>query len=363
MRIAQISPLFESVPPLQYGGTERIVSYLTEELVRQGHQVTLFAAGDSKTSAQLHATWPSSLRLHGGYTHQNIPHLMMLDQILESSGDFDILHFHIDGMHYPFLKYIDTPSITTIHDRMDHPRLVPFYKRYSPPLVSISRSQRTPLPFANWKGTVHHGLPKNLYQLNEKPKGYAAFLGRVSPEKGLPRAIEIAERMKVPLKIAAKIDPHHDQFYFETEIKSLLEQSQFCEFVGEINDSQKNEFLGNANVLLFPIDWPEPFGLVMIEAMACGTPVLAYGHGSVPEVMENGVTGFIVHDMDEAIQKMDRIPSLSRRKCREVFERRFTAETMARNYVEIYSQIIDSTINDGYTELWKTSSKSITSSI
>jgi glycosyltransferase involved in cell wall biosynthesis len=340
MRIAQVAPLFESVPPQTYGGTERVVSYLAEELVRQGHDVTLFASGDSVTSARLVACHERSLRLDptciDGLAHQ----IVQLEQVFKRAGEFDAVHFHIDYVHYPLSRRERIPHVTTLHGRLDIPDLVPLYREFHEmPVISISDAQREPLPWLNWVDTVYHGLPDDLYTLRGQPGTYLAFLGRISPEKRVDRAIEIARRAGLPLRIAAKIDKA-DEEYFESTIRPLLEGSH-VEFVGEIGEAEKDEFLGNAYALLFPIDWPEPFGLVMVEAMACGTPVIAYRDGSVPEVLDEGATGFIVTDEDEAIEALEDVPQLDRRECRRVFEERFSAARMARDYVEIYERIVE----------------------
>lgn len=340
MRIAQVAPLYESVPPKYYGGTERIVSYLTEELVRQGHEVTLFASGDSVTNARLIAACGRSLRLDKLCVDQMAHHMLMLEKVFQRAKEFDIVHFHVDYLHYPLSRREPITQVTTLHGRLDIPDLVPFYHEFDDmPVVSISDAQRHPLPWANWQATVYHGLPIDLYRFQPEPGSYLAFLGRISPEKRVDRAIEIARRVGMPLKIAAKVD-NSDKNYFESAIKPLL-RNPLVDFIGEIGDGQKEEFIGNAHALLFPIDWAEPFGLVMIEAMACGTPVIAYRMGSVPEVMEDGHTGFIVQELDEAVQAVRRVPELSRRRCREVFERRFTAARMARDYLEVYANLIN----------------------
>src|SRR6266852_5586441 len=343
MRIAQVAPLSESVPPKQYGGTERIVSYLTEELVRQGHDVTLFASGDSVTKARLVPACPQSLRLDPGCV-DTIPHyLVMLEKVFrEAAARFDIIHFHIDYLHFPWTRREGFPNVTTLHGRLNVPDLIPLYKEYGPmPMVSISDAQRGPLPWLNWQGTVYHGLPKDLYSFKPDDGKYLAFLGRISPEKRVDRAIEIAKRLGMPLKIAAKVDKV-DREYFQESIKPLIDNSHsFVEYIGEIGEREKDEFLGNAYALLFPIDWPEPFGLVMIEAMACGTPVIAYEGGAVAEVIEEGRTGFIVTELEDAIEAVRRVPDLSRARCREVFEKRFTVARMARDYVKVYMRIVD----------------------
>jgi glycosyltransferase involved in cell wall biosynthesis len=339
LRIAQVAPLYESVPPTYYGGTERIVSYLTEELVAQGHDVTLFASGDSHTKATLAAVCPRSLRLDTHCVDQLAHHLLMLERVMQHADDFDIVHFHIDYMHFPLSRRLRLTQLTTLHGRLDIPDLVPLYREFPEmPLVSISDAQRAPLPWVNWQATVYHGLPADLYRFRPEPGGYLACLGRISPEKGIDRAIEIAKQVGIPLRIAAKVD-RADRDYFEQVIEPLLDHP-LVEYVGEIGDEGKDEFLGNAYALLFPIDWPEPFGIVMIEAMACGTPVIAYSSGSVPEVMEQGRTGFIVDQLDDAVQAVRRVPLLSRARCREIFEERFTAARMARDYLDVYTRLM-----------------------
>jgi glycosyltransferase involved in cell wall biosynthesis len=339
MRIAQVAPLYESVPPKLYGGTERIVSYLTEELVAQGHDVTLFASGDSTTSARLVASSPRSLRLDPHCIDQLSHHILMLECVLQQAQRFDIVHFHIDYLHFPLSRRAAYRHVTTLHGRLDIPDLVPLYREFPEmPLVSISDSQRLPLPNVNWKGTVYHGLPENLYRFRREPGEYLACLGRISPEKGVDRAIEIAKQVRLPLRIAAKVDKA-DREYFENVIEPLLDDP-LVDYIGEISDAGKDAFLGNAKALLFPIDWPEPFGLVMIEAMACGTPVIAYASGSVPEVMEQGRSGFIVTDLPDAVEAVRMLPQLSRTRCREIFEERFTAERMARDYVDVYEKVL-----------------------
>jgi glycosyltransferase involved in cell wall biosynthesis len=341
MKIAQVAPLYESVPPKYYGGTERVVSYLTEELVRQGHDVTLFASGDSETKARLIAAYRSSLRLDKRCQNQMAHHFVMLERLFQRAAEFDIVHFHIDYLHFPLSRRELITHVTTLHGRLDIPDLVPLYQEFQDmPVISISNGQREPLPWANWQATVYHGLPVDMYRFREKPGNYLAFLGRVSPEKRVDRAIEIARRVGMPLKIAAKVDPV-DRDYFESVISPLLSNSP-VEFVGEISDGEKDEFLGNAYALLFPIDWPEPFGLVMIEAMACGTPVIAYRGGAVPEIMEQGHTGFIVHGLENAVDAVQHIAQLSRKRCREVFEQRFTATRMAHDYVQQFERLIAS---------------------
>jgi glycosyltransferase involved in cell wall biosynthesis len=341
MRIAQVAPLYESVPPKYYGGTERVVSYLTEELVRQGHEVTLFASGDSTTKAQLVAPCARSLRLDEHCMDRLAHHILQLELVLQNATRFDIIHFHIDYLPFPLSRRQSTPHLTTLHGRLDLPDLVPLFQEFSEvPVVSISNAQRAPLPWINWQGTVYHGLPENLYRFHETPGKYLAFLGRIAPEKRLDRAIEIAKRVGMEIKISAKIDAS-DRPYFEEVIAPLLKHP-LVTFVGEISEDEKDEFLGNACALLFPIDWPEPFGLVMIEAMACGTPVIAYRHGSVPEIMEEGVTGFIVDGLDAAVHATNRIAAVSRGHCRQWFERHFSATRMAEDYLAIYRCLIDS---------------------
>jgi glycosyltransferase involved in cell wall biosynthesis len=335
LKIAQIAPLYESVPPVTYGGTERVVSYLTEELVAQGQDVTLFASGDSQTSAKLVPGSPRSLRLSGNSIDHLAHHIAMLDDVMRMAPEFDVIHFHIDYMHFPLSRYCALPSLTTLHGRLDLPDLLPVYKKFpDAPLVSISLSQRKPMPRVNWVGNISHGLPMDLLTFQPNAGDYLAFLGRISPEKRVDRAIEIARRAGMPLKIAAKIDKA-DREYYESTIKPLMSDPN-VEFIGEIGEHEKSEFLGNAYAYLFPIDWPEPFGLTMIEAMACGTPTIAFNCGSVKEVMQEGLTGFIVEDMDQAVAAVDKISTIERTACRNVFEKRYTAARMAEEYVEIY---------------------------
>ncbi|MBW2121975.1 MAG: glycosyltransferase family 4 protein [Deltaproteobacteria bacterium] len=339
MRIAQVAPLYESVPPKCYGGTERVVSYLTEELVRQGHDVTLFASGDSVTRARLVAPCTRALRLDEKAIDPLAHHILMLELVWKEAADFDVVHCHVDYLHFPIFRRLEVPNVTTLHGRLDIPDLAGLYKEFRDiPLVSISDAQRKPLWWANWKGTVYHGLPEDLYPFYRAPGSYLAFLGRISPEKRVDRAIEIARRLGMPIKIAAKVDKV-DREYFERVVEPLLAYP-FVEYVGEIGESEKREFLGKAYALLFPIDWPEPFGLVMIEAMACGTPVIAYRRGSVPEVMTDGVTGFVVDTLDDAVRAVEQVGSLDRSKIREVFETRFSARRMAGDYVKVYQRLI-----------------------
>ncbi len=340
MRIAQVSPLIESVPPKLYGGTERVVSSLTEELNEMGHEVTLFASGDSVTRARLISPCERSLRLDPSSKDPLVHHLLMLEQVYRDRGRFDIFHFHIDYLHYPLSRRIGAPNITTLHGRLDIPDLVPLYREYRDmPVVSISDAQRAPLPFANWQGTVYHGLPEHQFTFHEKPGRYLAFLGRFSPEKQPDQAIQIAKHLGMDLRIAAKVD-EVDREYFQNVVRPLLEDP-LIHYVGEIGDHRKDSFLGNAYAFLFPIEWPEPFGLVLIEAMACGTPVIAYRRGSVPELVEDGVTGFVVDDMEGAVKAAERVAAIDRRRCREVFESRFTARRMAQDYLDIYRRIVE----------------------
>ena len=338
MKIAQVAPLAEAVPPKLYGGTERVVAYLTDALVELGHDVTLFASGDSDTKAALSAVWPRALRLDPDVKDHFAPLFMQLETVARRAHEFDVIHCHIDYFGYPLLRRLGTPSVTTLHGRLDLPELPPLYRLYGDiPVVSISNSQRVPLPEANFVATVPHGLPQNLLKLGAGRGGYLAFLGRISPEKAPDAAIRIAARAGIPLKIAAKVD-RIDREYFKANIEPLLGQSD-VEFIGEIREDQKQKFLGNALGLLFPIAWREPFGLVMIEAMACGTPVIAFENGSVPEVLENGLTGFIVHTEDQAVEAVRRTAALDRHRIRSEFERRFTAQHMAQNYLKLYARL------------------------
>jgi glycosyltransferase involved in cell wall biosynthesis len=340
MHIAQIAPLTEAIPPKLYGGTERVVSWLTEELIALGHDVTLFASGDSQTSARLEAVWPRALRLDGAVRDPNALHMMMLERVYQRADEFDFLHFHLD--YYPFSLFSRqaTPFLTTLHGRLDLPEHQPVFDTFSAvPVVSISNSQRRPLPQANWVRTVHHGLPEKLLAPKPVKPSYFAFLGRIAPEKGIDRAIRIAQHCGMPLKVAAKVD-RVDQDYFDEQIQPMIKSGN-VEFIGEIADKDKSEFLSGAMVLLVPIDWPEPFGLVMIEAMACGTPVIAFNRGSVPEVIDEGVTGFIVEDINGAIGAVDRLDHLSRDKIRKRFEERFTARRMAQDYLSVYRSLAD----------------------
>ncbi|MCK8786554.1 glycosyltransferase family 4 protein [Roseomonas sp. NAR14] len=340
MRIAQIAPLYERVPPKLYGGTERVVSYLTEELVRQGHEVTLFASGDSITKAKLVPCCDTALRLNPKVKDSLPYHVVQLEKVRQRASEFDVLHFHTDALHFPLFRGLAKRTLTTLHGRLDLPDLKPLYTEFPEfPLVSISHAQRWPMPPVNWVGTVPHGLPGDLLPFRPTGEGgYLAFLGRISPEKRPDRAIEIAARTGLPLKIAAKVDKA-DADYWSDVIKPMIERNPRVEFIGEINEHQKAEFLGNALALLFPIDWPEPFGLVMIEAMSCGTPVIAFRCGSVPEVIENGVSGFIVSSIDQAVDAVQMVGRLERQSVRQAFEQRFTAECMAREYLSIYEHL------------------------
>jgi glycosyltransferase involved in cell wall biosynthesis len=337
MKIAQVAPLIEAVPPKFYGGTERVVAYLTDALVELGHEVTLFASGDSDTKAQLASVWPRALRLDPSVHDQYAPLFMQLENVARRAHEFDVIHSHVDYFAYPTLRLLGVPSVTTLHGRLDLPELNPLYDQYDDMhVVSISDSQRQPLPNANYVATVHHGLPANL--LRKGPGGeYLAFLGRVSPEKAPDAAIRIAVQAGIPLKIAAKVD-RVDQEYFKTKIEPLLAGAN-VEFIGEIGEHQKSEFLGHAAALLFPIAWREPFGLVMIEAMACGTPVIAFDNGSVPEVLEDGLTGFIVRSEAQACDALRNIGRLNRDRIRAEFDSRFTAHHMAQNYLKVYSRL------------------------
>lgn len=342
MKIAQVAPLIESVPPRLYGGTERVVSYLTEELVRQGHEVTLFASGDSRTAAELVACVPQALRLDPDVNDYAPYTYIQLEQLRQRAAQFDIIHFHTDLAHLPLVRAgVATCTVTTLHGRLDLPDYRPLFAAFDDvPLVSISNQQRQPLPGARWAGTVYHGLPADVCTFTETPSSdeYFAFIGRISPEKRPDRAIEIARRAGVKLRMAAKVDPV-DRAYFRNTIEPLLRDAPHVEFIGEIGEAEKSSFLGNARALLFPIDWPEPFGLVLIEAMSCGTPVIAWRCGAVPEVVDHGVTGFVVDSMDEAVEAVRRVSSLDRRTVRERFEQRFSVERMARDYLAVYAAL------------------------
>jgi glycosyltransferase involved in cell wall biosynthesis len=327
------------VPPKLYGGTERVVSYLTEELVAQGHEVTLFASGDSETSAKLVAACPQALGQLANYGDPRSYFVRMMELVFEDVSRFDVLHFHTQNIQFPLLERQPCPNVTTLHTPLA-PRLKPMVDEYNPPLISISDSQRLPIPEANWQATIYHGLPRDLHTLRNGPGNYLAFLGRASPQKRLDRAIRIAHHVKMKLKVAAQINP--EEQYFGQHIAPLLEEAQeWVEFIGEVGGREKDEFLGNAHALLFPIDGPESFGLVMIESLACGTPVIAWRNGSVPEVIDDGSTGFIVESLEEAVQAVGRVSGISRQTCRQVFEDRFDAARMAQEYVEVYRRLAD----------------------
>jgi glycosyltransferase involved in cell wall biosynthesis len=339
MRIAQVAPLWESVPPKLYGGTERIVSYLTEELVRQGHDVTLFASGDSVTTADLRPVCEQSLRTRKkGLMDPCALHVHMIEMVANQAQDFDVVHYHTDYLHFPSTRRQPVATVTTLHGRLDIPDLLPLFREFNEMnLVSISDAQRKPMRWANWVATVHHGIPMRSFTPREQLGGYLAFLGRISPEKGVAQAIEIATRAEMPIRIAAKIDAA-DREYFEAEIRKLFDHP-LVEFIGEIGEKEKSAFLGNARALLFPIDWPEPFGLVMIEAMACGTPVIAYRRGSVPEIVVEGVTGFLVDGLADAVRAVQRAGKFDRGICRRVAEQRFGVERMCRDYLSAYERM------------------------
>ncbi len=339
MRIGQVAPLHESVPPRLYGGTERVVSYLTEELVRLGHEVTLFASGDSETEARLIAPCERGLRLDGK-ADAVAYHALMVEMVQQFAPEADILHYHIDYLHFSVARLRNVPHVTTLHGRLDLPELEPLFREFREvPVVSISRAQRRPLPWIGWVGNVPHGLPRDLYRFEPERGDYLAWIGRFSPEKRPERAVEIAERAGLPLRMAGKVDPR-DREYFEEVARPLLSRSH-VEYVGEIGGAEKEAFLGGARALVFSIDWPEPFGLVMVEAMACGTPVIAFRRGSVPEVVEDGRTGVVVDTVEEAVDAVRSIDGISREVCREVFEKRFTVERMARDYLQIYRRTIE----------------------
>jgi len=348
VRIAQVAPLYEAVPPKYYGGTERVVSYLTEELVREGHRITLYASGDSVTSADLVPICPRALRLDEQVVDHLAPQIVQLERVFRDAHRFDVIHFHTDYVHFPLSRRAGIPHVTTLHGRLDMAELSCLYDEFPDmPVVSISDAQRAPLPQADWLATVHHGLPPDLLRLHERPGDYLAFVGRVSAEKRLDRAIEIARRAGLKLRVAAKVDPA-DRDYFRT-IEPLL-RDPVVEFIGEIGEDRKEDFLGNARALLFPIDWPEPFGLVMIEAMACGTPVVAWRCGSVPEVIDEGVTGFVVDDLDAAVRAVERCAGLDRWQCRAAFDQRFTAARMANDYLAVYRRVVERARRSGAPE-------------
>ncbi len=347
LKIAQLAPLYERIPPKLYGGTERVVSNITEELVRRGHDVTLFAAGDAETAANLQAGCPRALRLEGKPELGVCLQLPMISDLYGGlAGHFDVVHSHLDFWSFPFAELTNVPSVSTMHGRLDLPELHPIYRRFRrAPLVSISDAQRKPMPFANWVATIYHGLPRDLLKFSPGPGKYLAFLGRISPEKRLETAIDVALKVGIPFKMAAKVDVV-DREYFEAVIKPRISPPD-VEYIGEINEAQKSEFLGNALALLFTIDWPEPFGLAMIEAMACGTPVIARPCGSVPEVVREGVSGFIAAEVDDLVAAVRKVESIPRAGCREDFERRFTVETMVDQYERVYRMVAEARAGRG----------------
>jgi glycosyltransferase involved in cell wall biosynthesis len=350
MRIAQLAPLAESVPPKLYGGTERVVAWLVDELVSLGHEVTLFASGDSKTSATLHAVWPRALRLGRPRTDPMAAQAALLEAVARHASEFDIIHAHIDWLHLPLLSRLGVPFVTTCHGRMDLPGFPDVVRRFpDAPFVSISDNQRLPLSEANWSGTIYHGLPAGLFRPSFEPGSYLAFLGRLTAEKGPEAAIRIARAAKMPLRIAAKV-PRGERGYFKEKLEPEIDGEQ-VQLIGEVNDEAKRQFLAGAAALLFPIDWPEPFGLVMIEAMACGTPVIAFRSGSVPEVIDEGITGFVVPGEAEAVEAIARLSELDRRRVRAHFEKRFTAGRMAEEYVRRYQALVDPDADDAHPRI------------
>ena len=345
MRIAQMAPLMESVPPRLYGGTERVVAWLVDELVRLGHEVTLFASGDSGTSARLHAVWPRALRLGRPKTDPMVTQAALLEAVARHASEFDVIHAHIDWLHLPLFSRLGVPFLTTCHGRLDLPGFPDVIRRFpEAPFVSISDNQRAPLSEARWISTIYHGLPADLFRPSFEAGSYLAFLGRLTKEKGPEAAIRIARAAKMPLRIAAKV-PRGERGYFKEQLEPQIDGKQ-VQLSGEVNDETKRQFLADAAALLFPIDWPEPFGLVMIEAMACGTPVIAFRSGSVPEVIDDGITGFVVSDEAEAIEAIKRLPELDRRKVRAQFEKRFTAKRMAEEYLRCYAALARSPANE-----------------
>lgn len=341
MKIVQLSPLYESVPPRLYGGTERVVSYLTEELVKMGHDVTLMASGDSITKAKLWPMCERATRLDRSCKEPVARHMLMVEQLVQEADRFDIIHSHIEFLFLPAFRTVNVPVIGTIHSRLDLPEMTDLYKEFrEAPLVSISDAQRRPIPWANWQGTVYHGLPVDMYKPSYDKGEYLAFIGRLSPEKQPDVAIEIARRAKKILKIAAKVDSGNLD-YFENHLRELIETSAFVDYLGEVGEEDKHRLLCGAKALLMSINWPEPFGLVMIEAMACGTPTIAFRHGSVPEIIEDGVNGYIVDTVEEAVEAVKKVDKLDRRVCREVFETRFTSTSMAEGYLEVYERLCE----------------------
>lgn len=344
MRIAQVAPLYESVPPQLYGGTERVVAVLCDALTEQGHDVTLYASGDSLTSAELVPLRERALRLDRSSVDSMAPHILMMERVAKDADRFDIIHSHIDYHFFPTARRLNTPVVSTLHGRLDLPELPSVYEEFAEAsVISISNAQRTPLPKANWIGTVYHGYPADMFIFHPDEGEYLAFLGRISPEKRVDLAIEIAIKSGIPLKIAAKVDKA-DVEYFETHIRKLLDHP-LVEFIGEIGDREKSDFLGTARALLFPVDWPEPFGLVMIESLACGTPVIARPFGSVPEVIREGIGGFVVETVDEAVDAVQRLGTISREGCRCEFEKRFSAHRMAGDYLRLYQQVVSGSLH------------------
>ncbi len=339
MKIAQVAPLWESVPPVLYGGTERVVSFITEELVRQGHEVTLFASGDSTTKARLMPMCPEALRPSKVAINYDAPVTAMMEKVFGAAEQFDIIHSHLEFIPFPLARRSRTPLLTTLHTRLDLPELVPVFRKFADlPLVSISDAQREPLPWANWQSTIHPGLPKHLYTPHDNQGRYLVFLGRVAPEKGLDHAIEIAKQVDMPLRIGAKIDAQHAEYY-HTVIEPLLDHP-LVEFIGEVTDIEKDDLLGNAYAMLAPYDWPEPFGLALIESLACGTPIVAYRRGAVPEIIDHGITGFICETREEMIQSIRHVSLLDRTRCRQAFEARYSSERMGQDYLKVYEQIL-----------------------
>jgi glycosyltransferase involved in cell wall biosynthesis len=340
MRIAQVAPLYESVPPRRYGGTERVVSYLTEALVDLGHRVTLFASGDSGTRADLERMVPRALRGAPGLRDSLAPHVRMLGAVYRRAEEFDLIHCHTDYLGLPLAEYVKTPTILTLHGRLDLPEVAPCYREFSSSaLVSVSDAQRAPLTDVSFSATIHHGVPSDLYPFRERADGYLVFIGRICPEKRVDAAVRVATHAGIPLRVAAKVDPA-DRIYFESEIRPLFDSTPTVEFLGEVDDRAKAQLLGGALALVFPIDWPEPFGLVMIEALACGTPVIARRRGSVPEIIRDGKTGFICETEAEMVDAVERLPTIDRRRCREEFEARFTDRAMAERYVNAYHRLL-----------------------
>jgi glycosyltransferase involved in cell wall biosynthesis len=342
MKIAQVAPLFESIPPKMYGGTERIVYWLTQELSARGHEVTLFGTGDSEVDAKLIPICPRGLRLEQAFGLDKLGfHILMFEQVLKHANEFDVVHFHSDYWHLPYLRSLGVPALTTTHSRLDYIPLESIYEANPGVAVnSISNAQRKPIPWLNWQANIYHGLPENQYHLGTGEGKYMLFLGRICPEKRPDRAIEIAKQAKIPLKIAAKVDPA-DTIYYAEEIKPLLENNEYVEYIGEINDIQKQEIIGNALALIHPVEFPEPFGIAMIEAMACGTPVVGFRTGSIPEVIDEGLTGYVVDNIPDAVKAIQKVGNLSRKQIREVFERRFTSSRMASDYLDVYQRLID----------------------